>query len=372
MTERLFHVAAAPFEAARRIGGLPAGHRRHGLHGHSFRARVRAELPAGWAPFAGGETQALQHALGAAVAPLDYADLNAQLTAPTDENLARWVRARLDLPGVESVGVRSTRDQGADLDRGDHVHLWRRFRFESAHRLPRVPEGHPCGRMHGHGFEVILHADLELAGTPTDLDLGLACHRTADRLGSLWAPLHGLLDHACLNDIPGLDNPTSEVISHWLWDRLKPELPALSWITVYETGTAGCHFDGTHYRIWKERRFESALRLARAPDGDPRRRLHGHSYLLRLHLTAPLDEVLGWTVDYGDVKALFQPVYQRLDHHRLDELAGLPDPDPGRLTQWIREALAGALPALDRIDLHQTPGCGAVLCWGDLGPALPT
>jgi 6-pyruvoyltetrahydropterin/6-carboxytetrahydropterin synthase len=364
MNARLFHVATAPFEAARQVDILPARHRCRGLHGHSFQARVRAELPAGWAPFAGGETEALRQALAAAVAPLDYADLNTRLHVPTDENLARWVRDRLAVPGIESVGILSTKDQGADLDRGDHVHLWRRFRFESAHRLPRVPEGHPCGRMHGHGFEVILHADQDLAGRDMGIDL--------DQIGSIWAPMHAVLDHACLNDIPGLENPTSEVISHWIWDRLKPELPALSWVTVYETATAGCHFDGRHYRIWKEQRFESALRLVQAPEGDPRRRLHGHSYLVRLHLTAPLDEVLGWTVDYGDVKALFQPVYARLDHHRLDELTGLPDPDPGRLALWMRETLAGALPALDRIDLHQTPGCGAVLCWGDLGPALPT
>jgi 6-pyruvoyltetrahydropterin/6-carboxytetrahydropterin synthase len=365
---RLFHVAAAPFEAARHVHILPEGHRCRGLHGHSFQARVRAELPAGWAPFAGGETEALRQALAAAVAPLDYADLNAHLHVPTDENLARWVRDRLAIPGIESAGILSTKDQGADLDRGDHAHLWRRFRFESAHRLPKVPEGHPCGRMHGHGFEVILHADQDLAGPNRRLDMGL----DLDQLGTVWAPLHSVLDHACLNDIPGLRNPTSEIISHWIWDRLKRELPALSWVTVYETATAGCHFDGVHYRIWKERRFESALRLAQAPEGDPRRRLHGHSYLVRLHLTAPLDQVLGWTVDYGDVKALFQPVYARLDHSRLDELAGLPDPDPGRLTLWMREALAGTLPALDRIDVQETPGCGAVLCWGDLGPALPT
>ena len=386
MTPRHFHGAAAPFEAARRVQILPVGHRCRDLHGHSFWARVRAELPTGWAPFPGGETQALGAALNAAVAPLDYADLNAHLDIPTDENLARWLRARAGVPGIESIGIQSTRDQGADLDGGDHAHLWRRFRFESAHRLPRVPEGHPCGRMHGHGFEVIVHADQDLSGPQRasnpgrdpgrnpgwdpggGLDMGL----DFDQLDALWAPLHAELDHACLNDIPGLENPTSEHLSHWIWDRLKPELPALSWVTVYETATAGCHFDGTHYRIWKEQRFESALRLTEAPEGDPRRRLHGHSYLLRLHLTAPLDEVLGWTVDYGDVKALFRPVYRRLDHYRLDELEGLEQPDPGRLTQWMRIALGDALPALDRIDLHQTPGCGAVLCWGELGPALPT
>ena len=88
-------------------------------------------------------------------------------------------------------------------------------------------------------------------------------------------------------------------------------------------------------------------------------------------MTSPLDQVLGWTVDYGDVKALFQPVYRRLDHHRLDEIPGLADPDPARLAHWMRGEIAAALPQLDRIDLYDTPGCGVSLCWGELGPALP-
>jgi 6-pyruvoyl-tetrahydropterin synthase len=100
--------------------------------------------------------------LEATVAPLDYDDLNRHLDEPTDENLARWVRARIAAPGVESVGIRSTAHSGVDLDARDHAHVWRRYVFQSAHRLPNVPEGHKCGRMHGHGFEVILHADQDL------------------------------------------------------------------------------------------------------------------------------------------------------------------------------------------------------------------
>ncbi len=363
MTEQLFHLAAARFEAARQVAILPEGHRARRLHGHSFRARVRAELPLGWAPFPGGESGALADALTACVAPLDYRHLNDLLPVPTDENLARWIRRGLPVPGLTSVGVQSTPDQGADLDAEEHVHVWRRFRFEAAHRLPKVALGHPCGRMHGHGFEVILHADQDLAGQDMGPDF--------DLLEAVWAPRQAQLHYACLNDLPGLENPTSELLANWLWARLRPELPALSWLTVYETATAGCHFDGAHYRIWKELRFEGALRLAQAPAGDPRRRLHGHSYLLRLHLTAPLDQVLGWTVDYGDVKALFKPVYNRLDHQRLDAITGLVNSDPASLTRWIRGAVASALPALDRIDLYETPGTGVSLCWGDLGPALP-
>ena len=162
MSERLYHAAAAPFEAARHVSVLPAGHRARRLHGHSFVARVRAALPPGWGGFPGAETEALTAALGARVAALDYSDLNAHLSVPTDENLARWVRDGLgaSVPGLATVGIASTRDQGADLDRDDHCHVWRRFRFEAAHRLPGVPEGHQCGRMHGHGFELALHADL--------------------------------------------------------------------------------------------------------------------------------------------------------------------------------------------------------------------
>ncbi|MGB5834744.1 MAG: 6-carboxytetrahydropterin synthase, partial [Thiohalocapsa sp.] len=355
MSEQLFHLAMAPFEAALRVPILPQGHRSRRLHGHSFRARVRTQLPPGWALFDGAETDALAECLGRCVAPLDYSDLNAELPVPTDENLARWVRDRLarslSVPGIASVGIRSTADTGVDLDADDHAHLWHRFRFEAAHRLPKVPEGHQCGRMHGHGFEVILHADQDLAGVDMGIDF--------DRIAAHWRPLCAELDHVCLNDIAGLENPTSELLCRWIWQRLKPDLPALSWVSVYETATAGCHFDGSHFRIWKDLRFESALRLRRAPDGDRRRRLHGHSYLLRLHLSAPLDDVLGWTLDYGDVKTLFKPVYAQLDHHRLDELPLLDGADPARLVSWVRERVVADLPQLERIDLYQRPGCGA-------------
>jgi 6-pyruvoyltetrahydropterin/6-carboxytetrahydropterin synthase len=211
---------------------------------------------------------------------------------------------------------------------------------------------------------VILHANQSIGSADMGVDY--------DYLDACWAPIHAELDHACLNDIPGLENPTSEMIATWIWNRLKHQLPQLSWVTVYETVTAGCHFDGVHYRIWKEMRFESALSLQRAHQGDRRRRLHGHSYLLRLHLTAPLDPVMGWTVDYGDVKEYFKPVYKRLDHHLLDELDGIEDSDVASLVHWIRKQVGDSLPQLDRIDLYQTPGCGAILAWGEQGPALPT
>ncbi|MBF0453396.1 MAG: 6-carboxytetrahydropterin synthase [Magnetococcales bacterium] len=363
MDDHLLYLSSAPFESALRIPFLPESHPSHHLHGHSFFARIRARLPNGWAPFPGGESQALSQAVAQAVDPLNYGCLNDHLTNPTDENLARWLWQRLPIPGLESVGIQSTRETGADLAAGDDAHIWRKFRFEAAHQLPHVPPRHPCGRMHGHGFEVILHANQRLGGENMGVDF--------DRLSHLWQPLFQQLHNRCLNDIPGLENPTSERLAAWLWQRLKPALAELSWITVYETVTAGCNYDGRQFRIWKERRFEGALRLQRASQTDATRRLHGHSYLTRLHLLAPLDAVMGWTVDYGEVKALFSPLYNQLDHHLLNDLPGMADGDLASILGWMKERLVDRLPQLDRIDLYESPGCGAALSWGGEGPILP-
>lgn len=363
MTEKLLYTAIASFESARRVLILPEGHRSRKLHGHSFLAEVRCALPDGWASFSGGEVEELKEKLASTISPLDYNELNCELEQPTDENLARWIRTRLDLPNIESVGVQSTLHEGVDLDLKEHAHIWRRYTFESAHQLPNVPAGHKCGRMHGHGFEVILHADQDLGGHSIGVDY--------DHLDALWAPIHAELDHVCLNDIPGLKNPTSEVISNWIWQRLKPQLPELSWVTVYETASCGAHFDGKNYRIWKEMTLDSAVHLRHAPEGDRRRRIHGHTYTLRLHLHANLDQVMGWTVDFGDVKRLFDSIFKRLDHHPLYEIVELADTDIASLIRWIRDQAAPLLPQLDRIDLYETRGCGAILSWGDNGPALP-
>lgn len=363
MTEKILYVAAAGFDAARRIDdGLPAGHRSRRLHGHGFVARVRAALPDGWASFPGAEVGELSARLHACVAPLDYRHLNDVLaTPPTDENLARWVGRQLDLPGLRHAGVLSTAQQGVDIDLQGAAHAWRRYVFQSAHRLPQVAPGHKCGRMHGHGFELVLHARRNPAGRDVGPDL----------LDRLWAPLHAQLHHACLNDIPGLENPTSENLSAWIWERLQPALPELSWVTVYETAGCGAQFDGTHYRVWKEFTLDSAVRLARAPQDDARRRLHGHTFTLRLHLHAPLDAVLGWTVDFGDVKTLFAPVFEQLDHQPLHELMGRDDADSASIARRIAALAVPLLPSIERVDLNETQGCGVILHRDGSEPALP-
>ena len=352
--------ASSRFEAARQIGALPNGHPSARLHGHGFVAQVRCAGPALWAAFEGGEVQRLCHELTTAVAPLDHHLLNEQVALPTDANLARWIAAQPGLPAAAQLRLQSTPRRGVVVDAAGHAHLWRRHVFQAAHVLPRVPAGHKCGRMHGHGFEVVLHADQDAAAAIRHDDIDAA-----------WAPLQQQLDHACLNDLTGLTNPTSELLSSWIWARLKPSLPSLSWVTVYETASCGALFDGERYRVWKELTLDSALQLKGAPDGSELRRLHGHTYTLRLHLSAPLDALMGWTIDFGDVKTLFDPIFKQLDHQPLHEIADLGDCDTASVARWIFEHARLQLPQLDRVDLYETDGCGAIVSARGAVLALP-
>jgi 6-pyruvoyltetrahydropterin/6-carboxytetrahydropterin synthase len=361
------HSAGAGFEAACQIPVLPEGHRSRRLHGHSYFAQARCALPLDWAAFPGAEVSQLRARLEAACSPLDHSLLNEHLDNPTDENIARFIAARLrasSVPGLQQCSVYSTAHSGVDLDAQGHAHVWRRYRFQSAHWLPNVPAGHKCGRLHGHGFEVIVHANQTLA-EQEDLAIDY------DQLDAIWAPLHFDLNYRCLNEIEGLTNPTSEVLSAWLWDRLKPQLPSLSWVTVYETGSCGANYNGSLFRIWKEMTLDSAVRLGRAPDDHPLAGVHGHTFTLRLHLQAPLDAVQGWTVDFGDVKERFNPIFKSLDHQPLHEREGAVDSDCASLaTQILREARA-VLPEVDRVDLYETRGSGAIVTLGDTSELIP-
>ena len=360
--------ASVRFEAARRIDSLAPAHRSHGLHGHGFVATALAEPPADWAPWPGGEAEALRQQLLSAVAPLDYTLLNDSVTTPTDGNVAAWLRSWLDMPGVRRLIVQSTPDQGFErrepTDR-DGVGpgrslVWRRYRFSAAHQLPHVPPGHKCGRLHGHGFAVIVYA-LAIPGDARTTGY--------ERLDAAWAPLGAMLDHHCLNDLAGLENPTSEMLAAWIWQRLAPLLPGLSQVAVYETPSCGAVFDGEHYQIWKDFSIDSAVRLAQAPEGHPARRVHGHTWMLRLKLRSSLDEVMGWTVDFGDVKAVFDPVFKAIDHQPLHE--ALADARAEAIVDWIHRRAHPLLPALCGLDLIDERGDGVTLVARPAAAAAP-
>ena len=117
------------------------------------------------------------------------------------------------------------------------MELIKKIKFEAAHRLPNVPEGHKCARLHGHSFQVDLHITGEVdpvLGWVMDLGEMKECFR----------PLLERLDHNYLNDIEGLENPTSENIARWIWQQTKPLLPLLSSVVVHETCTSEVIYRG--------------------------------------------------------------------------------------------------------------------------------
>ena len=117
------------------------------------------------------------------------------------------------------------------------MEIFKEFTFEAAHRLPNVPEGHKCARLHGHSFKVTVHVD-----GPLDDELKWVMD-FAD-IKKSFAPVRAQLDHHYLNEIPGLENPTAEILSIWIWDRLKPSLAHLSKIVIKETCTSGVVYYG--------------------------------------------------------------------------------------------------------------------------------
>jgi 6-pyruvoyltetrahydropterin/6-carboxytetrahydropterin synthase len=328
-----FLLAAAEFEAARRIPGASEANLSR-THGHSFHALARADDTH-------TDSVTLEAALDSAISPLDYAQINDTLAEADDLGIARYLADSIASP--VSLKLQSSRTRGALVDNG-RAWVYLDTGFDAAHQLPQVPSGHKCGRLHGHRFGVRLVADAGQQCTHADL-------------AHAWQPFLESLNHHYLNTIPGLENPTSEVIAMWLFERIKQTMPALAWIEVRETHSAGSQYDGERFHIWKEQRFESAVPFGQ--DGS----YSGHSYLIRLMLTGNIDSTMGWVLDFGDVKDRFKPVYRQLDHNPLDRLSGIRNGQSASVAEWVHARLSPLVPELSRIDLYESGSRGVSLAF---------
>lgn len=116
------------------------------------------------------------------------------------------------------------------------MEIFREFSFEAAHRLPRVPDGHKCARLHGHSYRVEIH----VLG---DVDPATGWVMDFAEVETAFRPLRDRLNHNYLNDLPGLENPTSENLARWIWGQLAGPLP-VSAVVVRETAASGCVYRG--------------------------------------------------------------------------------------------------------------------------------
>ena len=337
MNDKIYLNSQEIFHAARRLSLLPENHRANSMHGHNFVTGLKIDPLEQTA----NSLNDLFSSLRNLVNPLDYQLLNDFMDNPCDQNIALKLKREFDNKALIKSFVSSTPQQGAICDALENISLWRGFAFQAAHQLPNVPKDHKCGNMHGHTFEVILFSSSEAVNSH---DLELMCEF-----------LFKKLNKKCLNNIKGLENPTSEMIASWAWSLLENKFDSISHIVIKETGHAGCSFDGKSHQIWREQILQSAISDSSNSD------IYGYGYLSRLYITAPLDQVYGWTMDFGDVKKIFEPVFHQMDHHYLNDLKNLSDFTLFGLVKWMKSQLQEFLPALDRIDLYESDGNGVEL-----------
>lgn len=117
------------------------------------------------------------------------------------------------------------------------MEIFKKFVFDSAHSLPNVPPEHKCKRIHGHTYRLTLYFDGQL-------DPHLGWILDFNDIKHAVNPVIEELDHQYLNEIPGLENPTCEIIAQWIWNRVKPIVPQLSRLELNETPTSGAVYSG--------------------------------------------------------------------------------------------------------------------------------
>lgn len=111
--------------------------------------------------------------------------------------------------------------------------------------------------------------------------------------------------------------------------------------------------------IFKIFTLESAHWLPNVPEGHKCRRLHGHSFRIKLRVSGEIGADTGWVMDFADIKAAFQPLFEQLDHRCLNDIEGLHNPTSENLARWIWTRLKPALPLLSEVVVHETctSGC---------------
>ena len=117
------------------------------------------------------------------------------------------------------------------------ITLCKDFEFEAAQAIPTFPEGHKCRSIHGHSFLITISVTGEV-------EPATGIYYDHARISEVMRPIIQQLDHSYLNEIPGLENPTIEVMAQWFWTRLQPQLPGLSEIVIHETPRARCVYRG--------------------------------------------------------------------------------------------------------------------------------
>ena len=339
MKDNIYLSGMTHFHAARHLNLVPEESKSKFLHGHNFKALARIKVT----DERRDNLESLNERIRKEVDDFNYSFINDHIPEPSDINIANKIAELLKSPSLVSVSVCSTDINGANIELPDRKEVWRSFTFQAAHQLPKVALDHKCRNMHGHTFRVVLYSEVQLE------------NEQVINLEKVSNELKSILNKKCLNEIKGLENPTSEVLASWIWNAISNVNPTITKVEVMETDHSGCSFNGRSHKIWRQTNLESAISYNNDEE------IYGYGYKATLYVEAPLDKVKEWVMDFGDVKELFKPVFQKMDHNNLNEIEGLEDPSIIDLIKWMSDQLKEDFPELNRLDLYESEGVGAEL-----------
>ena len=333
MEDKIYLSSMISFHAARRLEHLEDINLRGLLHGHNFKATIKTELSEDYVSL-----ELLNQKFRKHINKFNYSDLNEHLSEPSDLNLAHTIFKESEDISPIRLAVSSTDYVGAFVDLNNLQVIWKSFTFQASHQLPNVPDGHKCKNMHGHTFRVILYLD-SLAGQKV-FGIERACDELKEELNM-----------RCLNEITGLENPTSENLASWIWSKISLLGIPIIKVEVMENSNSGCIFNGVEHEIWKQYSLEAAVSYNQDKE------IYGFGYKTKLFIKNSLDEEKGWVMDFGDIKAIFKPIFNKMDHHYINEIKGLDKPSIFDITKWMRMLLKD-YPQLSKVHLYESEGNG--------------
>lgn len=221
-----------------------------------------------------------------------------QTTEPTDYNVLQKLASLPELLPFTEIKLQSTPHTFCYKNKR-HTLISYMQKLTCAHFLPQVKKGHKCSNLHGHGFLV----QATCYGNERVFDY----HHFASQFTTLVDELNQKL----LNETPSLQNPTSENLARFIFNKLQKPLPELCSVTIFETPSAASTYYGNElWECYKELEFDAAHTR--------QNHFYGHRYRIRLTLKGKIDETAGWILDFSDIKELFRPYYLQLDHQLLN------------------------------------------------------
>lgn len=261
-----------------------------------------------------------------------------QTVSQEDRAILDYVMENLECTTDMKLVLQSSRDDITFVLADGTPGFGLRRLIHAAHFLPHVPKNHKCSRLHGHTFDLRFFFQSKSAFDRFKFQ------ESIDRF-----------NRCLLNEIPGLENPTSELFAIHLYETLQDEFKGLLAVEVYETDNSGCLYTGNS-KVQTFKRFDLQSASPAVAGG-----YEGYSYEMIPVISMPVHQQLGWTMDFSELKKMVEPLRKILDHHDLSKSTGMDLSRPQDLQEFLFKQLRKDLPQLVEIRLRKSRAEGWVI-----------